>query len=388
MPRVRALERRAYSITHHIDSVMLVALDNAQLVALCHPRTDRAVLRDFHATWEASGCVLALNGTTLREFAHGAAPDDASRQELLKSFKSVRGIPNPEQLHHAEFVEHVDALARDLPASDYVVRILNRLRERLFRPLDQNLLAEVVTGLHDISSRHRRFDDLVAQGLDLRRQLGEPWPPRRLEGMTKEQALRDLDDSTESYPEPYRTHQRMRRARFLEAYYADPTDRRRLMAIYCDIEAIEVVRTAPYEDFFAIQYLKDRWFAALGSGRLTTNGLVRDPEHAQSILSRLSPYLLPGVSLGLALRREQVRDRTREIPANDVADIGSLMFAPYVDLACVDKRVYDFIQRARAPKKAHLLPEGVGGNLVDGRKLTSVTKAIAEFQGHSGVGTP
>jgi hypothetical protein len=90
------------------------------------------------------------------------------------------------------------------------------------------------------------------------------------------------------------------------------------------------------------------------------------------------PYEAPGFSLKLAIRRERLR-HADSAKASDLLDEEHIVFAPYVDVLLVDKRTYDYAQRAVA-RNTPPLPLNPESALRKAAQLKDVLQVMQELR--------
>lgn len=92
-------------------------------------------------------------------------------------------------------------------------------------------------------------------------------------------------------------------------------------------------------------------------------------------LRYLDPYTLPGISLWFAAARAR-EDLGRRVRTSDAADWAHLMFACHVDLAFVDTKTYEHLERERGDRP-HLLRASVTPRI---RAATTIDGILSEMQ--------
>lgn len=355
---------------------MLVALDASQIISLSGTRSKTQGAREFLALWKRGKCELAINETTLREIVLRAGNRLDERRELLRELGPVRGLPHPNELYRVELITHVRAIARGETPRKSLLRELPVLRERFFAPMTTQSMEQSIEEVQEHAEKRREFDELSARGMEFARALGPMWPPRRLQAMTEKEAIAMARDDCEALPEPAKSEMFANRMAALQAFYRNPNDRRSFYIHSFGVKDMDVAREAPYEDFPELQFVRRQWDVLNLRRELSSSSAFGDVAHERSVLAALTPYALPGVSLRLAFLRQQNLDRSRKFKASDFPDAIALMFAPYTDLTCVDKRVAEAIRRERIGARRKLLASGAGDTLVDARSLRHVSIAI------------
>jgi hypothetical protein len=93
-----------------------------------------------------------------------------------------------------------------------------------------------------------------------------------------------------------------------------------------------------------------------------------------SVIQRITPYAAPGYALNLAVRRARALHPMPDT-AGDAVDLDHLMFAPYVDLAFVDKRTFAFVQQ-EAKRHSDRLPADSTWSVRKAGTLDAVLNAV------------
>lgn len=150
------------------------------------------------------------------------------------------------------------------------------------------------------------------------------------------------------------------------------TVRKGLEAIY-GLQNVHIREQIPQSDLAAVSvfFKTARTEAASICSQAGLSELQCEP-----FIDQLDPYAGPGFALQLAAQRARRLHPKPDEPGDEV-DVGHLAFAPYVDLAFVDKRTLGFISQ-EARDRPNLLAPAFTENIVRAGTLEQVGRVILE----------
>ncbi len=142
-------------------------------------------------------------------------------------------------------------------------------------------------------------------------------------------------------------------------------------------ESVYGIREYPITKHIPNQDLDDVklfFLLAQEQARSVSRFLGQTPGKFEVLVPHLNPYNCPGFRLKLAVTRARQR-APKCAEAGDEVDSDHLMFAPYVDLAFVDKRTFEFLKQ-EARRVTLLLPPDANARLRLAPTLQKVREEI------------
>lgn len=142
-------------------------------------------------------------------------------------------------------------------------------------------------------------------------------------------------------------------------------------------ESVYGIREYPITKSVPDQDLNDVYLfflLAREQARSVSRYLRQASEKLEAFVPLLDPYKCPGFRLKLAISRARKRAPKPAEPGDEV-DSDHVMFAPYVDLAFVDKRTFEFIKQ-EARRNTPVLPPDANGRLRLAPTLQKVREEI------------
>ena len=342
----------------------LVYLDTSQLAWL--DAASEAARGEFFAQWNGLGCTLALSFHHAQEVAQLA--DVASfdrRLGIIKRFQklafSFRGSAS---LTEIEIRAALRSLLGNPP-------LRGELSQLVFPPSDSATFAATVREARAAFGKLRKTTEAAAQVddqmRDLRRGLFGDREPKKFKNQPFAgikvfdlfpplSQVRAVIRGTVGAPESPGQGFRNAREALLEDF---------------GLDGIPAVGKTPDADLSRLSYF---FFQA----REQTIEIGRESGRAQGplleVVRRLDPYACPGFSLMLALRRQRLMSEGPAEPGHRV-DEDHLGYAPYVEMAFVDKETLHLVRQARL-QHPELIPADALGRLTSSPNLPDVLHAI------------
>jgi hypothetical protein len=348
---------------------MLTYLDSAHFALL--ERVAEADAKEFWSAWQTCGCELALSLHHLQEIGQLSNRENAKyRLKVLERFSSIRSCG-------AGF-DRVLALETQIQLyqlAGYGVDVQRSARDTLF-PVSH---IDVLIGSVEIQPEFKQMRAALEMGADaenLSKEAARQGPPSDFGAF--------IDPSTLDSPET---------EALIEAVLADlPLDAAVLMRQMIEQVRAKLLEHGTVRDGLEALYglqnvairqsIPDSDLAVVPSFFNTARtevdavcsriGLERS--YGEQLVLQLNPYQAPGFALQLAARRARQRHPKPDEPSDQI-DVAHIAFAPYVDLAFVDRRTLGFITQ-EARDRPHLLASEFTKNIVRAGTLDRVAEAI------------
>lgn len=321
----------------HTSSTVLVYLDSAHLALL--ERAAPAEEEAFWSAWATSGCELALSLHHLQEAGQLSDRGSAERRlKVLERFPLIRTCGAG-----SERAVEVEVYIQFAQLAGYDVDVQQSARNNLF-PIAH--LSDLVSSLEFQAQFHqmRAALEIGAEAGNLSKAAARQGPrsdpdapidpaiinsPESKAAM--EAVLADLPpDAAVLLSQLYEQV----RAAILE----QGTVRKGLEAIY-GLQGASLKKLIPQSDLAAVSVFFN---TARREANEICSGIGVGEDEFEKLVIKLNPYASPGFALRLAAERARQLHPKPDKPSDDV-DVGHLAFAPYVDLAFVDKRTLGFI---------------------------------------------
>jgi hypothetical protein len=348
---------------------MLIYLDSAHFDLL--ERATESDAKEFWSSWEACGCELALSLHHMQEI--GQLSDRGSAQRRIKvlerfstirscggGFDRVRSLEVQAQIYrHAGYEVDVQQVVRGLlfPVSPLEMLVSSLEVQPEFKQLRAAL--EMAAEAENLSKEATR------QGSAMN--LDAPIDPSTINSAEAEQLLETvLADVPQEVALLMRQMYERVRAQILE----QGTVRKGLETLY-GLQDVVVRGSIPDSDLAGVATFFNVARDQVG-GICSRVGMERS--NGEQLVLRLDPYHSPGVALQLAAQRARHLHPKPDEPGDQV-DVAHLAFAPYVDLAFVDRRTLGFITQ-EARDRPHLLAPEFTKNIVRAGTLDRVAEVI------------
>lgn len=378
---------------------MRVYLDTAHLAELDRLRhADAPRARAFVRMWRGAGAVLIISGAHIQEVGQLATQRSVrSRLAAISSLGRVDGMRSErhsyvDELVHQELMAEVLDLA--LPAFNAASARRAVVREIIFKPIRIRHVRDYLQ--QEQSARvaeMRKFIGWMSEAdLPLKERLFAPRPARPSGGgrRTSTASRPSTPPITRRLPPTGAMHGPRTAEKWAEERVARDAEHHgrcsRLTASLRDnllcvglLYDWRHIAKAPTEDLLDMGHiartLRNRTLSEVDR-YLSMIGLPIPTGLFETVVD---PYALPGVSLRFAVERARRRaTRGRVGEQSDVLDADHVMFAPYVDLAFVDRRTYGYVESERKARP-HLIAPGADSSLRFAPDLARVESAITDL---------
>jgi hypothetical protein len=349
---------------------VLVYLDSAHLALL--ERATPADATTFWSAWTASNCELSISLYHLQEVGQLANRANAERRlRVLEEFPVIRsgGVGSA----HVISMEIQLQIAQ---SAGYRVEIQKTARQTLFPVTNLTQLMSSL-GFQDIFHQMRAAYGLGADAANISKEgarqkpLLDPTAPIDPETFNSPETKAAMEAALAELPSDAAVLMRQLYEQVSATLIEHGSVRTGLEAIF-GLQNVAMRDRIPHSDLAAVSVFFNTARAEKSASLCSKIGLTE--AQCEQLVDQLNPYAAPGFALQLAAQRARQLHPKPDEPGDEV-DVGHLAFAPYVDLAFVDKRTLGFIvQEAR--DRPHLLAPEFTKNIVRAGTLEQVARAI------------
>lgn len=326
---------------------MLVYLDSAHFALL--ERASEAGSKEFWTAWHSCGCELALSLHHLQEIGQLSDRGSAERRlRILEPFPVIRSRQEGFNL-----VISLEIQFQFLKLAGYEILVKRSALETLF-PITQ--LSELTKSVEVQPIFHLMRAALATgtEGANLAKEAARIGPavdfdaPVDVAQMMSAESEAAVEAELANLPPATANLMRQMVDQVRATIIREGTVGEALKAIY-GLQEIAKHRTIPESDLAAVSL-----FYKEASAEATRLGIDRNK--VQTLLSQLDPYQAPGFALQLAVHRARTLHPKPDEPGDQI-DVAHIAFAPYVDLAFVDKRTLGFLTQEARDRPQFLSPE-------------------------------
>jgi hypothetical protein len=342
---------------------VLIYLDTAHLALL--ERTAAADATKFWSAWQTCECELALSLHHLQEI--GQLSDRASVERRLKAlepFSVIRSLPAG-----SEQVLRIEVQVQLFQKLGFSIDGRKSVMDAVFPPAQLSELKGMI-GFQGLFKQMRAALELGTEGSNLAKQAAqqEDHQASHMEvdpELILEAALADLPNDVAGW-------MRQLFQQIGQTVLEQGTVRGGLERIY-GLEGLEIMAKIPDSDLPAASI----YFNCAREEIAAVLERAGAPlSRTDQLLNLLDPYQAPGFALQLAAERARQLHPKPDQPGDQI-DVTHIAFAPYVDLAFVDKRTLGFLTQ-EARDRPQLLSKDLIQNIRRAGTLDRVSEVILE----------
>lgn len=352
---------------------MLIYLDSAHFALL--ERASEADAREFWAAWHSCGCELALSLHHLQEIGQLSTRGSAERRlRVLKPFSVIRC-----RQAGSDLVTSLEIQLQFFKLAGYNIHVQRSALNTLFPIVEVTELSSSVAA-QPIFHQMRAALALGTDAANLAKEAARVHPaldfnaPVDVAQVTSAEAEAAMEAAIGDLPTATATLARQMFQQVRAAIVSEGTVGEALKAIY-GLQEIAKHRTIPEPDLAPVST-----FYSSASAEAARMGV--EAHRIPSLVSQLDPYKAPGFALQLAVHRARKLHPKLDEPGDQI-DVAHLAFAPYVDLAFVDKRTLGFLTQEARDRPQLLLPEFTK-NITRAGTLDRVAEVILEHHSRGG----
>jgi hypothetical protein len=322
---------------------MLIYLDSGHLAWLA--RADALARDRFMRAWRDAKCELAVSWSHIMEMGQLDSPGDVrTRAEVLDCFPVVRAASGSSvDIARWEIRNQLLSITKQPPHGT------DQFRAMFLPVIDGVEVQEAAVRGHWIFQQMRAAFRQGAEAERLGKQVHRVPTDARLTQVPTDEQLREVKGyflSQFEQDSPIR-EQALRMFDSVASRIQEGGPVRDVLVQVYGLEGLTAFPRIPDEDLSWVHVFMNR---VREEAALL---LMEAPEIGQSpgrIASQFDPYASPGIRLRLAVNRAR-KSHPKDPEPGDQVDEDHVMFAPYVDLLCTDKRVHTFL--SQESKRSH-----------------------------------
>lgn len=348
---------------------MLVYLDSAQLAWL--ERASAPQREAFRAICEKMSAEIVVSLEHIVEIGQLATPANAAaRARSLAILPYLRSAGRSSlDVARWEIRQQLSSIAGLAHESEDV------FRQRLFPRCTAYDLAKIV--VDEFSTfQAMRVAFIMGAEAETVRKAASAEPPARMRApstISADQIALAREIMASHIDDPHLLNQMDALIDRVLPHVAGRTHREALLSLL-ELDDLPAALRAPEKDLTILS----TYFATAKEEAFALVGAVSPSSPAAKTLARaFDPYRCKGIRLRLAVNRARYAHPSAPKPS-DQLDEGHLMFAPYVDLMCVDKRTHAYL-RQEVRRSATLCDSSDTENLIVPRTLEQVITTISSF---------